>query len=75
MYIMLPRIHGAPQPTQPCPVCGKMVRLDRVAAHARIHSDRATYDCVACDKRFASRDSYEKHLKYSKTHAVTDVHK
>ncbi|XP_045782902.1 zinc finger protein 62 homolog [Maniola jurtina] len=69
------QIHAAPQPMEQCAVCGKMVRRDGVRAHARIHGTRATFHCVACDKRFVSRDSYEKHLKYSSKHAVTDVRK
>ncbi|XP_069364313.1 zinc finger protein 678-like isoform X1 [Maniola hyperantus] len=69
------QIHAAPQPTEQCTVCGKMVRRDGMRAHARIHGSRATFHCVACDKRFVSRDSYEKHLKYSSRHATTDVRK
>ncbi|CAH2083758.1 unnamed protein product [Euphydryas editha] len=67
--------HLPPLPRQKCAVCGAMVRADRGAAHARIHGARAAAECAACGKRFASRDSYEKHLRNSRVHAVRDVHK
>ncbi|XP_047543103.1 zinc finger protein 354A-like [Vanessa atalanta] len=69
------QVHAPPLPREKCSICDKMVRIDRVKTHARIHSERKRFDCVACDKRFVSLDSYEKHLKNSSVHAVHDVHK
>ncbi|XP_052746344.1 zinc finger protein 14 homolog [Bicyclus anynana] len=69
------QIHTSPQPTEQCPVCGKMVRREGARAHARTHAARVSHECIACDKRFVSRDSFEKHLKYASRHAVADVHK
>ncbi|KAL4718360.1 hypothetical protein ACJJTC_016676, partial [Scirpophaga incertulas] len=69
-------IHKAlvdPPQRKECSVCHKMVRLDLVKIHARIHTDRDKFNCVECDKSFISRASYEHHLKYTQAHAVIDI--
>ncbi|OWR48546.1 zinc finger protein 160 [Danaus plexippus plexippus] len=67
------RVHSSPLPREQCPTCGKLIRQDLIKAHAHTHTHRQTHVCVACDKRFISRASYENHLKYAKSHAVGDV--
>ncbi|KPJ14060.1 Zinc finger protein 878 [Papilio machaon] len=65
--------HTTPQPRVECTICHKLVRTDLSRAHARTHAPRNTYACALCVKTFASRASYEHHLKYTKTHAVIDI--
>ncbi|CAH0731002.1 unnamed protein product, partial [Brenthis ino] len=66
-------VHELLLPREECPICNKLVRSDRLNAHAKIHSDRQQFYCNTCDKTFVSLDSFEKHLKNSKTHALHDV--
>ncbi|CAG9577615.1 unnamed protein product [Danaus chrysippus] len=66
-------VHSTPLPREQCPTCGKLIRQDLMKAHANTHTHRQTHVCVACDKSFISRASYENHLKYAKTHAVGDI--
>ncbi|XP_039762820.1 zinc finger protein 354B-like isoform X3 [Pararge aegeria] len=61
-------IHCNPLPREQCPVCGKMVRADLAKTHAQTHTSRGQFTCVACDKKFVSRNSYEYHLKCSRSH-------
>ncbi|XP_028158914.1 zinc finger protein 160-like, partial [Ostrinia furnacalis] len=63
------QMHKGPPPRQECPQCHKQVRVDLIKVHARIHTARQGFVCVECDKRFASRASYEHHLKYTQVHA------
>ncbi|XP_052748255.1 zinc finger protein 70-like isoform X2 [Galleria mellonella] len=67
------QLHRGPPPREQCPVCLKMVRVDLVRVHARIHSARQRYTCAECDKCFVSRASYEHHLKYTQAHAAVDI--
>lgn len=67
------RLHRGPLPREECGVCHKMIRVDLVKVHARIHEDRQSYECLKCDKKYVSKASYENHLKFSRAHAVVDV--
>ncbi|KAG6459882.1 hypothetical protein O3G_MSEX011661 [Manduca sexta] len=67
------RLHEGPLPREECTICHKMIRIDLVRTHARIHSARETITCVECNKSYISRASYENHLKYSQAHASQDV--
>ncbi|CAH2064476.1 unnamed protein product, partial [Iphiclides podalirius] len=63
----------SPRPRVACAACGKQVRADLVRAHARTHAQRERLACAACERSFASRASYEHHLKYARAHARGDV--
>ncbi|XP_059047572.1 zinc finger protein 93-like [Achroia grisella] len=67
------QLHQGPPPREECTVCHKMIRVDLVKIHARIHSDRQQFTCAECDKCFVSRASYEHHLKYTQAHAAVDI--
>ncbi|XP_026748000.1 zinc finger protein 2-like isoform X1 [Trichoplusia ni] len=67
------QLHQGPFPREECPVCHKMIRVDLLKIHSRIHSDRQTFSCIECDKCFVSRASYEHHLKYTQAHAQSDL--
>ncbi|CAH0602499.1 unnamed protein product [Chrysodeixis includens] len=66
-------IHTGGGPRIACPICQKMVREDLMKTHNKIHSERETFTCVECNKVFASRASYEYHIKYTQTHAQNDI--
>ncbi|XP_068627395.1 zinc finger protein 782-like [Battus philenor] len=65
--------HSSPPPREQCATCKKQVRADLMRAHARTHAQRERVACLHCEKRFASRASYEHHLKYTQVHAAVDV--
>ncbi|XP_063631251.1 zinc finger protein 14-like [Cydia splendana] len=67
------QVHRAPPPRQQCPSCNKLVRVDLLKIHARIHQKREQFECVECAKSFVSRASYEHHLKYTQAHANKDI--
>ncbi|KAG7303920.1 hypothetical protein JYU34_010834 [Plutella xylostella] len=60
--------------THPCPVCGKLFQWKgNLARHLRLHADKkvgARYECRQCGKRFSSREGYNKHMRYTKTHGA-----
>ncbi|CAB3255998.1 unnamed protein product [Arctia plantaginis] len=66
-------LHEGPPPRTECPVCHKMIRVDLLKVHSRIHSEREQHTCVECSKSFVSRASYEHHLKYTQAHAATNI--
>ncbi|CAG5000529.1 unnamed protein product [Parnassius apollo] len=65
--------HTSPPTREECAVCHKQVRADLMRTHLRIHGARERFACAQCDKTFASRPSYEHHLKYTLAHAVNDI--
>ncbi|KAM3955992.1 LOW QUALITY PROTEIN: uncharacterized protein ACR2FA_010047 [Aphomia sociella] len=67
------QLHQGPPPREECAVCHKMIRVDLVKVHARIHSNRQKFSCAECEKCFVSRASYEHHLKYTQAHAAIDI--
>ncbi|XP_052746348.1 zinc finger protein interacting with ribonucleoprotein K [Bicyclus anynana] len=69
------RVHIAKTlPRQKCSICDVMVRCDLVQEHAARHAstDRGTYRCVPCQKTFANKNSYRKHMTEAKAHIVPD---
>ncbi|KAI5636831.1 hypothetical protein NE865_10422 [Phthorimaea operculella] len=67
-------IHSHDQPPrEECPTCHKMIRVDLLKTHSQIHSEREKFSCVACDKTFVSRASYQHHLKYTMSHSNADI--
>ncbi|XP_073966735.1 zinc finger Y-chromosomal protein-like [Choristoneura fumiferana] len=67
------QVHLSPLPREQCPSCHKLVRVDLVKTHARIHLQRERFSCVECAKSFVSRASYDHHLKYTQAHASKDI--
>ncbi|XP_038211596.1 zinc finger protein 260-like isoform X2 [Zerene cesonia] len=63
------QIHAGTIARAQCAQCGKFIRADLMYVHVQVHSQRESYECAVCDKRFVSRATYDNHLKYTKAHA------
>ncbi|CAG4947075.1 unnamed protein product [Colias eurytheme] len=66
------RVHAG-IPKEQCAQCGKFIRADVMYTHVQIHSERESYECALCDKKFVSRATYDNHLKYTKAHAKDKI--